>query len=76
MEASLLLSIPKETIKLKDLLRGLTHIYDPETDTTSVSWAYRDDEELEYFILEYYDEDLAQWLPYDGHLGVIEKDEW
>lgn len=57
-------------------LYGLVHIYDPETDTTSVSWSYKDSPELEYFVLEYYDENKRQWLPYDGYMGLIEKENY
>lgn len=55
-------------------LFGLMHLYDPETDTTSVSWAYKDSPELEYFILETYDEVQRKWVPYDNRMGVIPKD--
>ena len=40
----------------KDLLYGFVHTYNPETDTTSVSWAYKDDPNLKYFVLEVYDD--------------------
>lgn len=52
-------------------LCGLVHVYDAETDTTSVSWSYRDDEKIDAFILEYYDADKRLWLPYDGYMGLI-----
>lgn len=55
-------------------LYGLMHIYDPTTDTTSVSWAYRESDDLEYFILEVYDEIKRQWVPYDNLMGIIDKD--
>ncbi len=55
-------------------LTGLVHIYDPETDTTAVSWSYVDSAELEYFVLETYDSDTRSWVPYDHHMGIIEKD--
>lgn len=61
--------------KMGNNLCGLTHLYDPETDTTSVSWSYKDSEDLEYFVLEYYDPDLREWVPYDNYMGVIEKEE-
>lgn len=56
------------------LLYGLNHLYNPETDTTSVSWSYRDHPDLEYFILETYDDIKKEWVPYDGRMGIIEKD--
>lgn len=57
-----------------DKLLGLVHIYDKETDETTVSWSYKDDEDLEYFVLEYYDENKREWIPYDGYMGVIDKE--
>ncbi|MGM0165038.1 hypothetical protein IGI72_003818 [Enterococcus sp. DIV1059_2] len=59
-----------------NILCGLVHLYDSETDTTSVSWSYRDNPELKFFVLEYYDSDKRKWLPYDGHMGIIEKDSY
>lgn len=56
-------------------LLGLVHLYDPDQDVTSVSWAYRDTEDIDYFILEVYDEDRREWVPYDNHMGIIEKDQ-
>lgn len=55
-------------------LFGLMHLYDQETDTTSVSWAYKDSPELEYFVLEVYDEAQKKWVPYDNRMGIIQKD--
>lgn len=57
-----------------NLLYGLMHLYDPETDTTSVSWAYQDSPELEYFVLEIFDEATRKWVPYDNLMGIIKKD--
>lgn len=56
------------------VLFGLNSLYDPETETTAVSWAYRDHPEVEYFILEYYDEIEKEWKPYDNRMGIIEKE--
>ena len=55
-------------------LYGLMHLYNQETDTTAVSWSYRDQPDLEYFILEMYDDIAKQWVPYDGLMGIIEKE--
>lgn len=55
-------------------LYGFVHTYDKEADTTSVSWAYKDSPDLKYFVLEVYDEIKRQWVPYDGLMGIIEKD--
>ena len=59
----------------KDLLYGFVHTYNPDTDTTSVSWAYKDDPNLKYFVLEVYDEIKRQWVPYDNLMGIIEKEQ-
>lgn len=58
----------------ESVLLGLTYLYDPEKDTTTVSWAYRDVPELEYFVIEYYDEIKKEWIPYDNHMGIVDKD--
>lgn len=50
------------------------HIYDPDTDTTSVSWAYKDSPDLEYFILEVYDDITHEWVPYDNLMGIVPKE--
>ena len=59
----------------ENLLYGLMHLYDPETDTTSVSWAYKDHPDLEYFVLEIYDDIAKKWVPYDNLMGTIEKED-
>ena len=59
----------------ENLLYGLMHLYDPETDTTSVSWAYKDHPDLEYFVLEIYDDIAKKWVPDDNVMGIIEKED-
>jgi hypothetical protein len=53
---------------------GLTVVYDASSDTSYVSFCYREDTEAQYFVLEYYDEIKRQWVPYDGKYGIVEKD--
>lgn len=55
-------------------LYGLMHLYNQETDTTSVSWAYRDQPDLDYFILEVYDDIQKTWVPYDNLMGIVPKE--
>ena len=55
-------------------LLGLTYLYDEENDKTVVSWSYKDSSDLEYFIIEYYDEIEKEWKPYDNHMGIVEKE--
>ena len=52
---------------------GITQIYDPSTSTTEVSWSYLEDADIQYFILEYWDEVKRKWVPYDGQFGIVEK---
>jgi hypothetical protein len=52
---------------------GLTQIYNPGNDTTEVSFSYMEDADIEYFVLEYWDEDKRKYVPYDGQYGIIKK---
>jgi len=52
---------------------GVVHVYDKETDTTSVSWSYPENDAIEYFIVEYYDETKREWVAYDHRMGIVEK---
>ena len=52
---------------------GLTRIYNPATDTTEVSFCYIEGADINYFILEYWDENKRQFVPYDGQYGIIKK---
>lgn len=56
-----------------DDIKGLTHIYNQTTDETSVTWSYTDNPDLEYFVLEFYDENKKEWVAYDNHMGIIRK---
>lgn len=58
---------------MSDYIKGLNQIYDEETGKTTVTWSYKDSPDLDYFILEYYDETKKQWIPYDEHMGIIRK---
>jgi hypothetical protein len=53
---------------------GITQIYDPTTNTTQVSWSYREDANIDYFVLEYWDENKNMWVPYDGKLGIVKAE--
>lgn len=52
---------------------GLTQIYNPGTDTTEISFCYLEDADIQYFVLEYWDSDKRQYVPYDGQYGIIRK---
>lgn len=52
---------------------GLTQIYHPDTETTEVTFCYIEDSDIEYFVLEYWDENNHKWVPYDGRNGIIKR---
>ena len=52
---------------------GLTQTYNPSTQTTEVSFCYLEDSDIEYFQLEYWDEDKRKWVPIDGQQGIIKR---
>lgn len=52
---------------------GITQVYDPDTNTTEVSWSFVQDSEIDYFILEYWDDNKGIWVPYDGQYGVVKR---
>lgn len=52
---------------------GITQIYNSQTESTELSWAYLESADIEYFEIQYYDEEQRKWVPYDGRSGVIKK---
>lgn len=52
---------------------GIAQFYDSENQTTELSWSYLQDADIEYFEIEYYDEDKRRWLPFDGRSGIVKK---
>lgn len=52
---------------------GISQQYDAETQSTTLSWSYIESADIEYFEIQYYDEDLRKWVPFDGRNGVIKK---
>ncbi|UNY40058.1 hypothetical protein KLEB273_gp049 [Bacillus phage vB_BauM_KLEB27-3] len=52
---------------------GLFAIYNTKTENTELSWSYVDSEDIEYFEIQYYNEEQRKWLPYDGRNGIIKK---
>jgi hypothetical protein len=52
---------------------GITQIYNPTTQTTEVSWSFLQDSDIEYFILEFWDDNKGAWVPYDGQYGIIKR---
>lgn len=54
-------------------IKGISHIYNEATGQSSVTWSYKDNPELKYFVLEYYDDIKQKWVPYDEHMGIVRK---
>jgi hypothetical protein len=52
---------------------GLHQVYDPDSNTTLLSWSYLDSDEITAFEIQYYDEDLRKWVAFDGRNGVVQK---
>ena len=52
---------------------GIHQAYDPESKATMLSWSYVDSDEITYFEIEYYDENLRQWVKFDGRNGIVAK---
>lgn len=50
---------------------GLACFYDSTNDTTQISWSWPEDSDIEYFVLEYWDDNEKVYKPYDGQLGII-----
>lgn len=52
---------------------GISQQYDPDTNTTTLSWSYLESADIEYFEIQYWDEDLRKWVPFDGRNGIVKK---
>lgn len=59
---------------MTDKIKGLNHFFNESTGETSVTWSYEDTPDLEYFVLEVYDENKRAWIPYDNHMGIVRKE--
>lgn len=53
---------------------GVSHSYNPETKKHELTWSYVEDNDIDYFQVEYYDENKRAWVPYDGRNGIIKKE--
>lgn len=54
---------------------GVHQAYDSEKKQTLLSWSYIDSDAISHFEIEYYDENLRQWVKYDGRNGIVPKQE-
>lgn len=52
---------------------GIVQIYDENTKTTLLSWSYLESADIEYFEIQYYDEEKRKWVPFDGRNGIVKK---
>jgi hypothetical protein len=52
---------------------GISQQYDSETNTTTLSWSYLEGADIEYFEIQYWDEDKRKWMAFDGRNGVVKK---
>lgn len=55
----------KENIKPTGLYTNTTE------EGTTITFSYTDDPNLDYFVLERFDEATGRWVPYDGKEGII-----
>ena len=52
---------------------GIIQVYDNTTNTTLLSWSYLESADIEYFEIQYYDEEQRKWVPFDGRNGIVKK---
>jgi len=52
---------------------GITQVYNAQTESTELSWAYLESADIEYFEIQYYDEEQRKWVPFDGRNGIVKK---
>lgn len=52
---------------------GIAQFYDSQSQTTELSWSYVENADIEFFEIEYYDEDKRKWMPFDGRSGIVKK---
>lgn len=52
---------------------GITQIYNAQTESTELSWAYLESADIEFFEIQYYDDEQRKWVPFDGRNGIIKK---
>lgn len=57
----------------KNIPLGISQQYDAENNSTTLSWSYIESADIEYFEIQYYDEDLRKWVPFDGRNGIVKK---
>ena len=58
---------------IKNLPLGISQVYDESKNQTQISFCYFEDSDIEYFEMEFYDENLRKWVPFDNRNGIIKK---
>ena len=43
------------------------------TDKVEISWSYAENDDIDHFVLEVWDEETETYKPYDGQHGIVEK---
>lgn len=57
----------------KNIPLGISQLYNPNTNSTEITWSYLESADIEYFQIEYWDEDERKWKAFDGRNGVVKK---
>ncbi len=54
---------------------GVVVIQNETNNTTTVSFSYSQDCDADHFVIEVWDKHNNKWIPYDGHNGIVRKDD-
>lgn len=57
----------------KNIPLGISQVYDHETESIKLSWSYLESADIEYFEIQYWNENERRWMPFDGRNGVVKK---
>lgn len=52
---------------------GISQYYNAQTESTELSWAYLESADIEFFEIQYWDEDQRKWVAFDGRNGIVKK---
>lgn len=57
----------------KNVPLGIAQFYDKDTDSTQLSWSYLETADIQFWEVQYYNEEKRDWVPYDGRNGIVNK---
>jgi hypothetical protein len=57
----------------KNIPLGISQQYNAETESTEVIWSYVESADIEYFEIQYWDEEERKWKAFDGRQGIVKK---